>query len=146
MAIIPTDTTLRIERTFPATRERVFEAWTQAEALSHWFAPSAAFEVRVPTLDLRPGGEYLIEMRRPDGTLSTATGRYLEITPPSRLVFTWNWQEQPEWGESTVTIALEAHGLETRLTLVHERLATAELRDQHEQGCVGCLAQLASSL
>ena len=49
-------TSLRITRTFAAPREKVFQAWTDPQALAKWFAPSAEFQTRIPTFELRVGG------------------------------------------------------------------------------------------
>ena len=59
-------TTLQVKRTFGASRERVFRAWTNAEELRHWFFPSTDYTVVIPVLDLRVGGKYQLEMHHKD--------------------------------------------------------------------------------
>jgi len=68
----------------------LFRAWTHADALRQWWCPAgwAAGEVEI---DLRTGGAYRIEMRRTgaDGAGVSVSGRFLQVKPPERLVFTW---------------------------------------------------------
>jgi uncharacterized protein YndB with AHSA1/START domain len=113
--------------------------------VTRWFAPNPDYTVKVPALDVRPGGEYSIEMHHKDGSVHVAKGRYQEVTPPSRLVFTWNWEEHA-WGETLVTVELFEQGDATRLVLTHERFADAAVRDDHERGWAGCIAQLERAL
>ena len=82
-------------------------------------------------------------MRMPDG-LHVTSGIYREIDPPRKLVFTWQWEggEGPKEGETLVTIELEERGDSTELVLIHERFATAESRDGHEQGWASALNRL----
>ena len=65
-------TTLQVKRTFGASRDRVFRAWTEAEELRHWFFPSSDYTVVIPVLDLRVGGKYQLEMHHKDS--GTFTG------------------------------------------------------------------------
>lgn len=77
---------LRMSRVIKAAREDVFKAWTQPAMLACWWGNAGA------KVDLKPGGAYRIEMKHPDGKISAAVGRYVEIDPPVRLVFTFNWE------------------------------------------------------
>jgi uncharacterized protein YndB with AHSA1/START domain len=135
-------TSLRITRTFPAPREKVFQAWTDPEGLKKWFAPSDQFVTRVPELEAKPGGRYRIEMES-EGKTHTAVGVYREVRPPEKLVFTWRWETDPErGGETVVTIELFDRGGKTELVLTHEGFPTESLRDEHNKGWTGCLTQL----
>lgn len=88
---------LTFTRFFAAPRERVFRAWTDPAELAQWWGP-AGFTNPVSEVDLRPGGAYRIVMRAPDGREFPSTGRYLEIVPPSRLVFTDTIEDAPgDW-------------------------------------------------
>src|SRR5487761_23382 len=78
---------LVISRTFPAPREQVFKAWTSAEHLKRWFSPEG-YTVPEAEIDFRPGGACAICMRSPEGHDFWSRGKYLEIAPPQRLVFT----------------------------------------------------------
>ena len=134
---------LRISRTLQHSREKVFEAWTDPKVVARWFAPSDGFRVVVRTLEPRVGGRYAIEMHHPDGGVHTAIGTYRAVERPSKLAFTWSWENDPSRGEETlVTVELLEHGSHTELVLTHERFASEELRERHNQGWVGCLNRL----
>ncbi len=151
-------TTLHLSRTFTAPREKVFQAWTQPEALKRWYAPADDFATPVAEVDLRVGGRYRIEMKDPQGKSHVVTGVYREITPPEKLVFTFGWEggqgcggeQVGDIGETVVTIVFEAQkqgqGIATKVTLTHEFFPTSEIRDKHSMGWTGCLARLAKIL
>jgi len=88
---------LRIERTFDAPVERVFDAWTSEEVLRRWLHGMPGWQTPTAEVDLRVGGAIRIVMRDPDGSAeSGATGEYTVVDPPRRLVFTWVWDDQPD--------------------------------------------------
>ena len=131
--------TLEIRRLIPAARERVFDAWTQAKELDRWTAPSpmtARAEV-----DLRVGGRYRIVMRGPDGADRSVGGVYRVIDRPSKLVYTWKWEEST-MGDSVVTVEFHDRGKETEVILRHEGLTDTDSRARHEHGWNGCLDNL----
>lgn len=141
-----TDLILRLERTYNVPCGEVYKAWTDANALSQWFAPSSEFKVRVTDLDVRKGGRYRIEMHSPDGNTYTVVGEYIEVIPLLKLVMTWAWENSDPPDEMLVTVEFTDNGDNTALTLVHEKLLNKESRDLHEEGWVGCLASLATYL
>jgi len=148
----PKDTTLTITRTFNAKREAVFKAWTDPQALIRWFAPSDDFATPVVDVDLRVGGRYRIQMKAPDGGSHTVHGTYREVTPPTRLVFTWAWEEgscrgeMPPEQETLVTVEFHDRGGATELILTHEYFPTVKVRDSHEEGWNGCLNRLPKAI
>ena len=75
-----------LERTYDAPRELVWKALTEAERLAEWWGPKGV-EIRVKTLDVRPGGAFHYCMVTPQGEI---WGKFVfrEIDQPSRLVFT----------------------------------------------------------
>ena len=89
-------------------------------------------------------------MRRADGEFYTTVGTYREVKAPERLVFTWAFEKDgsgDEFGEieppeMLVTIELRAHGKQTELTLTHEKFASVESRDRHQDGWTRCLTEL----
>ena len=137
------ETALKVSRVFQAPRERVFRAWTDAEELARWFAPSSDYSTRVPELDLKVGGKYKVEMHHKGGNVHTVGGTYREIRPPERIVFTWRWENDPGTNESLVAIEFLDLGPSTEILLTHVQLPSAEERQKHEHGWNGCLAQLA---
>lgn len=134
---------LAVERTIAASPERVFDAFTQAQQLARWFGPSDEYTIQVHVLDARTGGRYRIEMRHSGGNVHVVAGTYEQVSRPSRLVFSWAWEDRPEFGSSRITVNLEPKGDGTHLSLVQEQLPTAEAREAHAHGWNGCLDRLA---
>jgi len=136
--------TLSIKREFKAPIEAVFQAWTSADKVSQWFAPSSDFTVKVPLMDAQVGGQYRIEMTNPDGETFTAIGEYLEVSEPDKLVFTWSW----EGGDSgmLVTLDFSSQNGKTGMMLTHEQFPDAGSRDHHNEGWTGCLDRLGGYL
>jgi uncharacterized protein YndB with AHSA1/START domain len=118
---------VRITRILPAPPDRVWAALTRAEALAAWFWP-ASFGTHI---EMDKDG-YRIEAKHP---VMAVSGRYVEVDPPRRLVFTWRWDGDDD--ESLVTMELEPVGEHTQLRLVHEPHTNA-----HEQGWNDCLDRL----
>ncbi|HEV7997390.1 MAG TPA: SRPBCC family protein [Stellaceae bacterium] len=108
---------LVISRTFPVPREQVFKAWSSAEHLKRWFSPEG-YTVPEAEIDFRPGGVCAICMRSSEGQDFWSRGKYLEIAPPQRLVFTSAIAvggSQKFTAHTTVTF--EAEGAGTRMTV-----------------------------
>jgi len=130
-----------IVRTLNAPRERVFAAWTDPIQIAQWFKPSPDF-TSTASNDLRRGGSYTISMRNPNGATHNVTGKYMEIAPPERLVFTWSSLNNPAIATDTlVTVQLRDLDGKTELTLVHTQLPSVESAQNHESGWKGCLNQ-----
>ncbi len=134
-------TQLRIVRTYSASKNEVFKALTEPELLSRWFAPSDEFEAYVDRFEAEVDGTYRIEMRHKDGNVHTAIGTIREISPPSRLAYTWKW-EGGEMPDTLVTWELKDSGDGTELTLTHDQFPNEEAKNEHLQGWNGCLARL----
>jgi uncharacterized protein YndB with AHSA1/START domain len=106
-----------IRRTLSAPIDEVFRWWTQPDLLERWMSPSGSVEAEV---DFRVGGTFRIVMRDA-GLEIDHRGEYLEISPPRRLVFTW--ESRYTAGTSLVTVLLEPNGdMSTNLQIVHSRL------------------------
>jgi uncharacterized protein YndB with AHSA1/START domain len=135
---------LVVTRTFSAPCERVFKAWTDAAQLSRWFAPSDDYTTKA-VVDLRVGGAYRIDITHSGGNVHTVLGTYREITPPTKLSFTWNW-EGATTPDTLVTIDFIPRGNSTEVIMTHEKLPTMESRAQHEQGWIGCMSKLDRTL
>jgi uncharacterized protein YndB with AHSA1/START domain len=67
---------VRIERTFAASAEDVFDAWTSPEVMRCWFHVAPDWDTPEAEVDLRVGGKVRVVMRRPDGTEAGAQGEY----------------------------------------------------------------------
>ena len=132
----PTSTAvLRITRTFPASRDRVFEAFTRPELLRQWWGP-AGFSLPQAELELRVGGGYRFGMQPPQGDVIYLRGVFKEIERPSRLAYTWVWEAMPAV-ETLVTIEFhEAEG-DTEVVLTQEPFKMADDVARHDQGWRG---------
>ena len=137
----PTPTSVTVRRTIPARRDVVFAAWTTPEALKQWSAPGDRTSP-VVEVDLRVGGRYRIDIAAPAGLTHRVVGEYLEVDPPNRLVYTWQWETNPALGSTLVTVDFLDRGAETEVVLVHARHPNAEAAANHERGWAGCLAKL----
>jgi uncharacterized protein YndB with AHSA1/START domain len=138
---VETKPSLSLERTLRAAPQQVWRAWTQAEALTQWFAPSDASKVEVIEIDARVGGRYRITITAPDGEVHEVSGVYREVVPNERLVFTWAWRTTPE-RMSQVTVTLRPEGTGTALTLTHAQFFDDAARDRHRQGWTTFLDRL----
>lgn len=136
---------LTFKRHYPAPIEKVYRAWTDPEALKHWFGPSDDGRIVVSETDLRIGGRYRIVIEKPDGEQHRVGGVYREIVPNAKLVFTWAWESTPE-RESLVTVKLAKAGDGTDMTLIHEHFFDEDARDRHEHGWTGTLVRLGRHL
>ncbi|HEY2707224.1 MAG TPA: SRPBCC family protein [Caulobacteraceae bacterium] len=111
------DRELVATRTFDGPARIVFEAWTKPELIMRWWAPTS-FGITFLSCeaDVRTGGAYRFVFGHPASEQPMAFfGRYLEVTPPSRLVWT---NEEDEDGAVT-TVSFEESDGKTRV-VVHE--------------------------
>ena len=137
--------TLVIERTYEAPIDRVFSAFADVEKFAQWFSPNPNVNLEVFEYDFRPDGRYRICFHGSSGSKDIVGGTYVTITPPTRIVFTWEWEAPHTYeGHNTlVTIGLAGQNGETHLTLTHEKLPSTEAKTNHNQGWTGALDQLA---
>jgi uncharacterized protein YndB with AHSA1/START domain len=126
------------ELTIDASPETVWEFLVDSEKATRWMGQTAS-------LDPVPGGDYVV------GVIPghTARGTFVELDPPSRLVYTWGWEpgegEPPAVppGSSTVEIELVAEGGGTRLVMTHRDLPSEAAAESHTTGWDHYLARLA---
>jgi uncharacterized protein YndB with AHSA1/START domain len=143
-AAVASPTSLVISRTYPASVERVFKAWTDANQLGQWFAPTDDYTTRA-NVDLRVGHEYRIAITHKSGNVHTILGTYRLIEPPRKLVYTWRWEGGPTT-DTLVTVDFNADGDATKVTITHEQFTNTEDRDKHNEGWNGCLNRLQRTL
>jgi len=132
---------LCVQRLLPADVNRVFDASRRAEAMSRWFVCDPAWTA-VATNDFRVGGRYRIEMRRGDNVVGVASGEYLEVAPPHRLVFTWSSEGRVNVAHNIVTIELKESGASTELTLTHNLDPGTVVGRAHGEGWEGAVTNL----
>ncbi len=116
-----------------ASPETIFGFFTDPTKMTRWKGMTAS-------LDAAPGGEFHVEITPRD----IAVGKYVEIDPPRRVVFTWGWEGSDDVppGSSTVEITLTPDGEETVVTLVHRDLPEGAGR-AHAEGWDHYLPRLA---
>jgi uncharacterized protein YndB with AHSA1/START domain len=116
-----------------ASREEVFEMFVDPAKLVRWIGIRAMLEPR-------PGGQFRFELMPGE----FCSGRYIELDPPNRVVFTWGWESGAlpvEPGASTVTVELEERGGVTRVHLTHTGLSEP-MRKHHAGGWANFLPKL----
>jgi len=134
---------IRITKLLPATPEEVFSAWTDPESLTEWMCPETMTVARVD-LDLRVGGKFELVMRA-ENSDNIHVGEYREISPPKRLVFTWQSAATLQ-RETLVTVELSPRGDQTELVLIHEMLPTEHSAAQHNHGWQSIVEKLGGFL
>jgi uncharacterized protein YndB with AHSA1/START domain len=127
---------LRLERTFNASAEAVFEAWTSRELLMRWWPAGPGWETPVAEVDARVGGRLRLVMRNPGGEEFGGSGEYVEISPPHRVAFTWSWDgHEGHRGTQLVEVELEEHeDGTTTLVLTNSGLEDEEAKRTHREG------------
>ncbi len=129
-----TAVSLDIERHFAAPPERVFDAWLGPE-FGDWLPPSQASGA-VVSCNPVVGGTYHVRMTMAHGRAVEVRGRYIEISPPHRLVFTW----KPNYGvdqEMIVTVSLREDRGGTLMTFRVDGIPGADMRDRYKEGWAG---------
>lgn len=130
--------TLQIERTFQAPAEAVFDAWTSEEVMRRWFHAEHHWETPEAQVDLRLGGAVRVVMRNPDdGTEYGGGGTYTEIDPPTRLAFTWIWDDD-EARQTMIELDFEETDGATTVRLTHSNLRDEDSLRSHEDGWTKC--------
>jgi uncharacterized protein YndB with AHSA1/START domain len=130
----PTGPPLRIERTFAAPAAVVFDAWTSVGVLRLWWPAGPDWDTTVADVDVRVGGLVRLVMRSPDGAEFGGEGRYVEITPPTRLVFTWQW-DSLDLGTAAQLVEVtftENPDLTTTVVLINRGLTESEQQSHFE--------------
>lgn len=101
------------------------------------------FTIRHTDLDLRVGGRYRFAMQPPDGDPFQLTGEFREIDPPSRLVYTFVYEEpDPDDRETLVTVTLADGGDASEFVLVQTGFATEPRLELHRAGWTDSLERL----
>ena len=123
---------LVVTRTVNAPSRLVFEAWTKADLFRKWWVPkSFGQNLLACEMDVRVGGQYRLVFRHEDSTMEFY-GTYLEVTPPSRLVWT---NEEGDNGKTVTTVTFEENAGKT-LLVVHDRYPSKEAVDCGSTGAL----------
>lgn len=136
------DLTVNVTKMIDAPIEKVFDAWLNPDMLSQFILPMPGMPKPEVETDARKGGDFTIIMQVGDDKIPH-TGKYLEISRPNKLVFTW---ESPcSFNDSSVTILFSGEGSsKTRVDLTHIKFIDEETRSDHEGGWGNILESLSS--
>jgi uncharacterized protein YndB with AHSA1/START domain len=141
----PADREILSERVFDAPRDRVYAAFTDPELISEWWGPRGTTTI-VDKMEVEVGGDWRFVLRNSDGSETAFRGTYREVSPPERVVQTFEWEGMPghviietvtfeDLGDRTKVIntslfhtteerdGMLASGMEKGLTESHDRLA-----------------------
>jgi uncharacterized protein YndB with AHSA1/START domain len=120
------DRELVVTRTFDGPAGIVFEAWTKPELFKRWWVPkSMGMSMLSCEMDVRAGGRYRFVFGINDSKVMEVFGSYVEVTPPSRLVWT---NEEGDEGGAVTTLTFEEKGGQT-LLVKHDLYPSKEALD-----------------
>lgn len=132
---------IQVRRRIAAPARVLFEAWLDPASIAAWMLPFDTTLTEAQT-DPEVGGSYRIVMHQPDGKTVEHIGKYLEIDPPRRLVFTWA-SPATQHKDSLVTIEFVESDGATEVSLTHEQLPEF-MAQAHVGGWTSALEKLAT--
>ena len=133
---------LVVTRTFNGPARLVFEVWTRPELLKQWWVPkSTGMSLLSLDADVRTGGRYRLVFSH-DASTMEFFGKYIEVTPHSRLV--WTNEESGDNGSVTTVTFKETNGRTT--VVVHERYPSKEALDAAGTGAADGMGELFGQL
>jgi uncharacterized protein YndB with AHSA1/START domain len=122
-----TENAVRRELSIAASPDTVWEFLVDPEKATRWMGRSAS-------MDARPGGEYRVEVI----SGNVASGEFVEVDPPHRLVWTWGWEpgspSKVGPGSTTIEVELVPEGDGTLLKFAHVGLPDPEAAQMHAHG------------
>src|ERR1041385_4042302 len=134
---------LVVTRTFDGPARMVFEAWTKPELFKQWWVPkSLGMVLRSCEMDVRVGGRYRLVFGQDASNSAEFFGRYIEVTPHSRLV--WTNDEGGDAGPVS-TVTFEEKGGKT-LLVMHELYPSKEALDAAGTGAADATGELFGQL
>lgn len=118
----------------PASRERLYTLCAEADELARWWGP-AGFTIPAIDFDPRVGASYRIAMQPPEGEVFHLAGEFRAVEPPSRLAYTFKWEEpDPDDQETLVELMFTEADDGTELALVQGPFATEARLELHRNG------------
>ena len=111
------DREIVLTRVFDASRELLWEMWTNPEHVAQWWGPRG-FTITTEEMDVRPGGVWRHTMHGPDGTDYPSKSIFVEVTKPERIAYSLAGGKKGDVGvQSDVTWTFEKQGEKTKVTL-----------------------------
>lgn len=134
--------TLRMTRTFPASPERVFNAWIDPAMIRRWMSGDG-YVVTEVEVDARVGGPYRIVVEGPDGAHIT-TGEFRALDTGKRLEMTWCYEgPHTEFADAETILTVHFKPIAenaTEIILIHSKLATDSIKKGYEEGWASCMS------
>ena len=125
---------LEIQRVLPAARSVVFGAFTDPDELAKWWGPKG-FTTPSLEFDPRVGESYRIEMQPPEGEAFHLSGEFRDVDPPTRLAFTFVWENpDPDDVETLADLSFRDLGESTEVSLTQGPFKTEARRALHRDG------------
>lgn len=119
-----------VTRMFDGPARIVFEAWSTPELFKLWWIPkSYGITMHSCEMDVRTGGSYRLMLAQGEGEPMAFFGKYVEVTPPTRIV----WTNEEGAGVVTTTVTFEEVGGQTRV-VVHELHPSKESMEDSANG------------
>ncbi len=140
--------TFTIERTYPATLERVYQAFADPKAKARWFSAPAAWEQSRGKMEFKVGGKEYVSSTPPGHKPHTYDCTYLDIVPNERIIYVYEMHIGPnKISESLATIELAPDGKGTKLKLTEQGAFLDGYDDagSREKGTHGLLDALGKS-
>jgi uncharacterized protein YndB with AHSA1/START domain len=134
----PTDRTIRVERVFHATRERVWKAMTDPKLVAEWWGRGN--QLVVERLEVERGGHWRFVEHGPEG-VHGFEGRFREVTPPGHIVQTFEWDGMPGYVVVNDTTLEDLGGGRTKLVTVSLFHTTEERDGMLQSGMEGGMNQ-----
>jgi uncharacterized protein YndB with AHSA1/START domain len=126
--------TLELTRILPGRASHVFEAFTVPDRVARWWGPTG---FTIPSLDFDPrvGEGYRIEMQPPEGAAFHLVGEFREVDAPTRLAFTFRWEDpDPDDVETVADLRFRDLGSSTEVALNQGSFKTEARRELHRGG------------
>jgi uncharacterized protein YndB with AHSA1/START domain len=126
--------TLEMNRPLPAAPSLVFDAFTDPNELARWWGPEG-FSTPSLEFDPRVGESYRIEMQPPEGDAFYLTGEFRVVDPPTRLAYTFRWEDpDPDDVETLVDLSFRDLGESTEVVFTQGLFKTEPRRALHRDG------------
>ncbi|HKI96290.1 MAG TPA: SRPBCC domain-containing protein [Gemmatimonadales bacterium] len=122
------DREVEVHRTFDASTETLWDAWTNPARIVLWWGPRG-FTTTIDEMDVRPGGVWTHTMHGPDGTDYPSRAVFREVIPRERISYMLTGGSENERVECEVTWTFVPEGRATRLTM-RMRFPSVEARDR----------------
>jgi hypothetical protein len=139
-------TTLQVKPRFETPAKESFELGPKPRRPANGFSLRPTTPLKSRCSSFAFWSNYQVVMHHANGRVHRFGGRYREIRPREKLLFTW--RSDPETGDSETLVTVEFHDLggSTEIVLIHERFSTLEEREKHSHGRTGGRDQLAKIL